>query len=155
MGGVIRIVKDFFFVIFAALIGSIVLSLILMLAITSIYQSPLVTLIVTLLFTPFHFSDYQRFLKEREWLLIAVRFALMTALSSFLVGLFRFALEYAAYDWFLPYILLVAAPILFLLIFAYLFFAFFSPKNRGYVALNNWWSGQVKGGKVYGIWWDY
>ena len=102
MGGVIRIVKDFFFVIFAALIGSIVLSLILMLAITSIYQSPLVTLIVTLLFTPFHFSDYQRFLKEREWLLIAVRFALMTALRSFLVGLFR-----------------------------YLFFAFFSPKNRG------------------------
>ena len=107
MRSVIRIIKDFFFVIFAALIGSIVFSLILMLGVTSIYQSPLVTVLVTLLFTPFHFSDYQRFVKEREWPLIALQFILMAAISSFLVGLFRAALGYLTVDWFLPALLIL------------------------------------------------
>ena len=155
MGGIIRIVKDLFFVIFAALIGSIVLSMILMLAVTSIYQSPLITMLVTLLFTPFHFSDFRRFFRERELLLVAVRFVLMTAISAFLVGLFRFALEYAALDWFLLPLLLVTAPILFTLFATYLFFAFFFPKNSRYVRLNRWWNDQVRGGKIYGVWWDY
>ncbi|MEQ1920873.1 MAG: hypothetical protein ABL952_00060 [Pyrinomonadaceae bacterium] len=155
MDGIIRIVRDFFFVILAASIGSIVLSIILMLAVTSIYQSPLVTFLVTLLFTPFHFSDLRRFFREREFLLVATRFIFMTAISAFLVGLFRFALEYATVDWFLLPLLLVTVPILFALFATYLFFAFFFPKNSTYIRLNHWWNDLVRGGKIYGIWWDY
>lgn len=155
MTRLIRIIKDLFFVIFAALIGSIVLSIILVLAVTSIYQSPLTTSLVTLLFTPFHFSDFRRFFRERELLLVAVRFIFMSAISAFLVGLFRFALEYAAVDWFLLPLLLVTAPILFVLFATYLFFAFFFPKNSRYVRLNRWWNDLVRGGKIYGVWWDY
>ena len=155
MASVIRIVRDLFFVLFAALIGCIVFSIIVMLAVTSVYQSPLVTVIVTLLFTPFHFSDFQRFAKEHEWSLIALRFILMAAISSFLVGLFRSALGYMSFDWFLPAIFMFTAPILFVVIATYLFFAFFFPKNSAFVRLNSWWSDLVRGGKIYGIWWNY
>ena len=155
MRSVIRIIKNFFFVIFAALIGSIVFSLILVLGATSIYQSPLVTVLVTLLFTPFHFSDYQRFVRYREWSLIALRFILIAAISSFLVGLFRAALGYMMVDWYLPALFMFTAPIIFGLIGTYLFFAFFFPNNSAFVRVNGWWSGLVRGGKVYGIWWNY
>ena len=155
MRAVIRVVKDLLLLIVAAVVGSIVGSLMLMLAVTSIYQSPLVTLLVALLFTPFHLSDYKRFFEEREWSLIALRFVLLTAITSFLVGMFRAALGDMSLDWFLPVLLMFTAPVLFILIAAYLFFAFFLPDNSAFVGLNRWWNGLVRGGKAYGVWWDY
>lgn len=155
MGSVIRFVKDIFLLITAAVVGCIVGSLILMLALTSIYQSPLVTTLVAVLFTPFHLSDYQRFIKEREWSLILLRFVLLAAISSFLVGLFRAALGYLEFDWFLPVLLMATTPIVFVILTTYLVFAFFFPQNAAFLGLNRWWSARVRGGKVYGIWWDY
>lgn len=154
MGPIIQTLKGFCILIIEAVVGTIVGSLLLMMAMTSIYQSPLITLAVAALFTPFHLSDYRRFMKEREWGLIALRFVFLVGISSFLVGLFRLALGYMVFDRVLPAILIFTAPLLFVLIVTYRFFDFFAPNNTAFVRLNRWWGDMVSGGKIYGVFWN-
>jgi len=153
MGSVISTIKSLLFIAVSSLIASIVASLVLMLAITSIYQSPLVTLIVSLGFSPFHFSDLKRFIDGRDWLLVAVRFILLAAISSFLVGLFRLALGYNIVDLFVPYLLIVSIPIVFAVVATGMIFASFFPTNEFFVGLRRRWADFVAGGKAYGILW--
>lgn len=115
-----------------------------MVTVAAMYQSPLITLLVTLLFTPFHFSDLGRFAKECELSLIALRFILLATISSFLLGLFRAALGYMSVDWFLPYLFAFVTPIMFAFIATHLFLAFFFPKNSVFVRLNRWWTDLIR-----------
>ena len=147
--------KDLFLWLIGSVVGSIVGSIILLMAVGAIVQRPIVTMIVGAAFLPFHGSDIRVFYDERRWTMIAIRYALLCAISSFLVGLFGITLGYVLVEWYLIYTLLIALPTLLVVVSVYLFFAMLWPANSLFVRLNTWLRGQESGGKAYGIWWDY
>jgi hypothetical protein len=155
MRTVVEFLKNLFFWLIGSVVGSIVGSIMLLMAVGAIVQRPIVTMIVGAAFLPFHGSDIRVFYDERRWAMIAIRYALLCAISSFLVGLFGITLGYILVEWYLIYTLLIALPTLLVVVSVYLFFAMLWPANSLFVRLNTWLRGQESGGKAYGIWWDY
>ncbi|MEK7723654.1 MAG: hypothetical protein AAB336_04845 [Acidobacteriota bacterium] len=146
---------NLFWTIFGGLLGSIICSLIFIISISAFYQSPFSTLIFTLLFIPFHLSDFQRFVREKEWLAFIGRFVSMLLISSFLVGFVKLSVGWnQPQPFFLP-ILIIAIPVIFILLTTYLFFNFFLPTSSLFIRFNNQINNVIRGGKVYGIFWDY
>lgn len=155
MRTVVEFLKNLFFWLIGSVVGSIVGSLMLLMAVGAIVQRPIVTMIVGAAFLPFHGSDIRGFYDERRWMMIALRYSFLCAISSFLVGLFGLTLGFVLVEWYLIYTLLIALPTLLVVISVYLFFAFLLPDNSLFVRFNVWLRGQESGGRAYGIWWDY
>jgi hypothetical protein len=126
-----------------------------MMAVGAATQLTINTLVVGALFLPFHASDIRGFYEERQWGLIVLRYLFLCLIRSFLVGLFGLTLGFIDIQWYLIYTLVLAAPTLFVVVFAYLVFAIFLPESSFFVRLKSWVDGQKVGGKLYGIWWDY
>lgn len=155
MKAIIQFFKNLFLWLIGSVVGSIVGSIMLLMAVGAIVQRPIVTMIVGAAFLPFHGLDIRSFYDERRWALIGIRYLLLCAISSFLVGLFGVTLGFVMVESYLIYTLLIALPTLLVVISAYLFFAIFLPKNSLFVSLNTWLRDHESGGKAYGIWWDY
>lgn len=155
MNAIIQFFKNLFLWLICSVVGSVVGSLMLLMAVGAIVQRPIVTMIVGAAFLPFHGSDLRGFYDEHRWMMIALRYALLCAISSFLVGLFGVTLGFVLVEWYLIYTLLIALPTLLGVISVYLFFAFLFPNNSQFVRVNKWLQGQESGGKAFGIWWDY
>jgi hypothetical protein len=155
MKAIIQFFKNLFLWLIGSVVGSIVGSIMLLMAVGAIVQRPIVTMIVGAAFLPFHGSDIRGFYEERRWALMIIRYVLLCAISSFLVGLFGVTLGFVLVESYLIYTLLIALPTLLVVISAYLSFAIFLPKNSLFVSLNTWLRDQESGGKAYGIWWDY
>lgn len=155
MKAIIQFFKNLFLWLICSVVGSIVGSLMLLMAVGAIVQRPIVTMIVGAAFLPFHGSDIRGFYNERRWALIVIRYVLLFAISSFLVGLFGVTLGFVLFEWYLIYTLLIALPTMLLVVSAYLFFALLLPQHSLFVRFKSWLRDQESGGKAYGIWWDY
>lgn len=147
--------SNLFWTLFGGLLGSIICGLIFIISFSAFYQSPFSTLIFTFLFIPFHLSDYQRFIQDKEWIALLGRFVSMLLISSFLVGFVKLSVGWDQPQYFFSTILVLIIPILFLLITIYLFFMFFIPTHHLFTNFNRRKDRLIRGGKVYGIFWDY
>ena len=154
MAKIFNFFANIFYTLAAGFIGGSVGTLALLFSFTAVYQRPIVTVLVAAAYLPFHLSDLKKFWKERDWLLIASRFVLLTVICSFLVGLFGFTLGVVHIEWFTLVGMMVAAPILFILSAAYVFLACFFPTSRVFVGANRMWDDHIRGGKAYGVFWD-
>lgn len=146
---------NLFWIIFGGLLGSIICGLVFIISISAFYQSPFSTLIFTFLFIPFHLSDYQRLVREKEWIAFLGRFVSMLLISSFLVGFVKLSVGWDQPQLFFLPILALIIPILFLLLTTYLFFNFFLPTHYLFIRFNTQINNLIRGGKIYGIFWDY
>lgn len=146
---------NLFFTIFGGLLGSIICGLVFIISVSAFYQSPFSTLIFTFLFVPFHFYDFQNFIRDREWLVALGRFVSLLLITSFLVGFVKLSVGWDEPLLFFSTILVIIIPILFPFITIYLFFMFFLPNHSLFIRFNNQIDNLIRGGKIYGIFWDY
>ena len=147
-----EIISAIFWAVGGGIVWSIVSAIVILLMATSFLQAPIITIFVAICFVPFHYYDFKKFYEQKDWFIIGGRFFCMVLISSFLVGLFRLALESAEFRSVLwLYIFLVSLPILFILATTYLICNSLFPNGALIKKLDN----LIEGSKKLGVFWNY
>lgn len=148
----LEMIREIIFSLINGIIWSIASSIGVFFTAASIVQAPIITFFVTLFFILFHLSDLKNFYRDKEWLLAFSRFFFLYLISAALTGMFRLAWTGGGID--NIYVILLI-PVSFVFLLPMLTVYFFCARNYPNGIVMNKLHELIKGGKKYGVFWDY